>query len=218
MNVLQKNDFLQALNRVAECYGKTFNESVGEMYWKSLKRFDLEMVEEAIYDHLDDDAGKHMPLPADIIQRVAGNAEEKAYIAWQRVVRAIRHLGSYHSVVFDDARIHAVIDDMGGWVNLCHTREKELFMKEHEFEKRYAFYFLYPPEVYPRALIGLHDHENKLYGFESEAPTYIGDLEAAKEVYLYGAIHSTFYDEYTYEPRQFVEPAKFNAFNNKTIH
>ena len=198
---------------VADYYGKTLSESVGEIYWQSLNRFDSVSIERAIHEHVGDkEYGTYMPLPGDIIERIEGNAEERAYHAWQRVWRMIQHFGGYHTLVFDDARIHASIADMGGWIKLCQTIESDLSKKEDEFKRRYTFYFFHPPEKFPRALIGIHDHQNKLYGFDYGVPIYVGDIDKAKAVYSDGALHPVFADECRTEPNQ------VNLFNNKVIH
>jgi hypothetical protein len=108
---------------------------------------------------------------------------------------------------------------MGGWIKLCQTLESDLLLKEHEFVKRYAFYFIYPPEAYPKALTGIQDYQNNQYGFGSDIPTYIGDVEKAKAVYLKGMVHPALGEQYTYEAIPFVDPKK-NAkhFNNNLIH
>jgi hypothetical protein len=218
MNNIQKNDFLHAFNMLADCYGKTFSETVGEMYWKSLNRFDLASIEFALYKHLHDpETRNRMPLPADVIRHLEGSAQ-KASAAWQRVVRVIKYIGAYHTVVFDDVLIHAAIDDLGGWIALCKRFESELGEKAREFEQRYAFYCIYSPKNYPRALIGIHDHQNSVYGFDRELPVYVGDIEKAKQVYAQGLMQSSRDDKIFPRGKHFVETKGMNPFISKTIH
>ncbi len=220
MHITEKGDFLNAFRGVAEGYGKTFSTSVGEMYWHALNFFNLEAIKEAAIAHQGDETcGAHMPLPADIIHHIKESAESEATRTWRHVVRAIRHLGAYQTVVFDNAVIHAAIADMGGWIKLCQTKEENLERKGAVFEKHYVFYTLHPPEYFPPALIGICDKANKLYSFESGNPTFVGDIHKAKAVYLMGEIYASFFcDEYAYDPMNFAEPNNSPSQDHKTIH
>jgi hypothetical protein len=84
-------------------------------------------------------------------------------------------------VVFDDARIHTVIQDMGGWVSLCETTVDELPFRGHDFQARYVGYVGQPLTRYPRALTG------RLAGHgKTEPPVFLGDVEKAQQVYQGG--------------------------------
>ena len=56
--------------------------------------------------------------------------------------------------IFDDALIHAVIVDMGGWVRLCEMYQRDESFKQREFESRYIAYRRHPPQLYPQQLFG----------------------------------------------------------------
>jgi len=65
-----------------------------------------------------------MPKPADIIRAIKGNSQTQSLQAWSKVEDAIRLVGPYRSVVFDDLAIHGVLQEMGGWVKLCQALGK----------------------------------------------------------------------------------------------
>ena len=52
-----------------------------------------------------------MPTPADLIVLIQGDRHSHALNAWGQVVTAIRTVGRYDSVVFDNPIIHCVIRD-----------------------------------------------------------------------------------------------------------
>lgn len=88
----------------------------------------------------DPDKGKFAPTAADIIRRVAGGKEEHARFAWSEVRRAIRMIGPYQSVKFDDPLIPTIIDEMGGWGRLNEMSSESVPFRAKEFIERYVTY------------------------------------------------------------------------------
>ena len=98
-------------------------------------------------------------------------------------MRAIRRVGAYRTVVFDDPLIQAVIWDMGGWQALCAMLSRDEPFRAREFERRYASYVARPPTAYPRQLMGITDTVNTSKGYQpTSAPTLIGDEQKALQV------------------------------------
>lgn len=181
-------NFLIQMTKLGALYSKPINEPLVDLYWRALKRFDFPAVEEALQAHIDNpDSGQYMPKPADVIRYLEGGSHTQALQAWSRVVKTIGNIGSYSSVIFDDAIIHAVIADMGGWIYLCKVTQDELPFKGDEFEKRYTGYVLHPPEKYPKKLTGIFEQQNSSQGYVIESPTLIGDQHKALLVYQGGS-------------------------------
>ncbi len=133
-----------------------------------------------------------MPTPADLIVLLQGDSRRYAFKAWSQVVTAVRTVGRYNSVVFDNPLIHCVIRDMGGWIYLCQQPEKELPFLRHEFEKRYRDYQGKPHVSYPRSLKGSLEHDNQVQGFSQQSdPILLGDPERALAVYNNGVKQKT---------------------------
>ena len=108
-------------------------------------------------------------------------------IAWSAVERGIRSVGPYRSVVFDDAITHAVINDMGGWINLCAVDDDELPFKANEFQNRYRGYRTKGRlENYPGHLVGIAEGQNIAGGHKVDAPLMIGNPEKCQLVYRAG--------------------------------
>jgi hypothetical protein len=53
-----------------------------------------------------------MPKPADIVRNLQGTASDRSLIAWGKLLEAMRRVGAYRSVAFDDGAIHAAVEDM----------------------------------------------------------------------------------------------------------
>ena len=173
--------FARALLAIGEVYSKKISAQQAELYWAILKGYAIEDIEAGAHLHMSDpDGGQYMPKPADIIRQIGGSGDTQAMLAWSKVERATRVVGSYSSVAFDDWKIHAVIRDMGGWIKLCETKVDDLPFRAREFEKRYRGYRTEQP--YSHKCIGRSEAHNLPLGHhdEGDLPTMVGDQERAR--------------------------------------
>ena len=53
-------------------------------------------------------------IQADILRMMQGTSLDSALSAWAKVDKAVRRVGTYETIVFDDEIIHRVIHDMSG--------------------------------------------------------------------------------------------------------
>lgn len=190
MLVDDKKPFLEWLTLLAESFNRKVSSLLLETYWQCLKSYPFAQVKQAILNTLQNpDRQKWgMPTPADLIVLIQGDSHSHARNAWSQVVAAIRTVGRYDSVVFDNPIIQCVIQDMGGWVYLCQQPEKELPFLRHEFEKRYRDYQGKALPSYPGSLKGSLEHDNQVQGFSHTPPDpiLIGDVKKALVVYTKG--------------------------------
>ena len=179
---MNQNDlaaFTDLLTMVSALYRTPLSRKSLELYWDILRCFEWQEVKTAFQTHLTDpDSGQYFPKPADVVRHLRGNSETQALRAWGKVEEAIRNIGCYASVVFDDPIIHVVIEEMGGWIRLCHTFLKDLPFRAHEFKKHYVGYVNHLPSSYPKQLIGLEAHQNGVHGYVAQPPFLIGDQKA----------------------------------------
>lgn len=186
-----REQFHAMLLATAQLYGKPEPATtVVRMYFEALQRFSVDDVRQALNRHVvDPDQGAYMPKPADIVRHINGNTETQAEAAWTKVDRAIRQVGNYRTVAFDDIIIHAVISDMGGWIGLGQLEEREYPFKHTEFVKRYRAYSLRPPEpgAVPGKLLGHEDAHNVSHGFAAADPVLIGNPKRAMILLQAGA-------------------------------
>lgn len=179
--------FMKLIAGIGELYGKPLSVPLTELYWQSLKCFELQDVQKALQAHIHNpDCGQFFPKPADVVRFIEGSGETKALQAWSVVEKAMHQVGGYQSIVFDNSLIHAVIEDMGGWVTLCGTKLTELPFKANEFQKRYMGFVSKKPERHPKYLPGITECENAKNGFEITPPILVGDAKKAKQVMLTG--------------------------------
>ncbi len=184
MKQIDKKHFVSLMTAMSEIYGKKLSTEWLEIYWRSLESYDFNEIKQALNVYIvNTDNGQFIPKPADIIKILSGSSADKALFAWNKVLKAIRLVGSYSSIVFDDPVIHLVIDDMGGWILICKTNESELAFVKNDFEKRYKNYLKCRQAKYPKILIGLVDKFNQNNQLHLTKPELFGDKEIALRVY-----------------------------------
>lgn len=184
----EQAEFGRMWNDCWAMYSKTVSPGILNLAFQALRRYELADIARALTRHMNDpDAGQFAPKPADVVRNIDGSKETRAMQGWSKAEKAIRSVGPYQSVVFDDPIIHAVIADMGGWCALNTITEEELPFKAREFEKRYQGYALRPPTEYPRKLLGISEATNTKGGFKTPQPILIGDTKRAQLVYEGGS-------------------------------
>lgn len=156
MDQQDKRSFVRLMAQMGECYQHPINTMLTEIYWGDLRGFPLAAVQRAFTTHRrSPDRGRYMPRISDVVYFIEGDTKTRALKAWTKVQKAMRFVGCYQSIVFDDALIHLVVDDLGGWVSLCRLPHTELPFTERRFVERYLAYWYQPPGRYPRILKGL---------------------------------------------------------------
>lgn len=184
MNEHDKSAFAALMTGIAELYNKKISTQLLTIYWRGLRHFDFEEVQRAVDAHVvNPDSGQFMVKPADVSREIEGNHEMRALQALSKVESAVRHIGNYSSVAFDDPIIHAVIHDMGGWVVYCSCKGDDIPFQANQFLKRYQGYLQRKLERYPAYLPGSFERTHQFYGFGvKELPYLVGDVEKAKQV------------------------------------
>lgn len=187
-NAMQPSDrkqFYSMMTGVLELYSKKATPELLDLYFEALRTHDLLDISRALNLHaVDPDQGQYMPKPADIVRMLGGSKQTRALQAWSRVERAVREIGPYESVVFDDPIIHAVLEDMGGWIDLCGTKtDKDLEFRSNEFAKRYQGYALQGGTMdYQKRLVGLAEADCNSRKLPAPKPKLIGDVGKALAV------------------------------------
>lgn len=168
----------------SEYYGKPVGKGVIELYWQGLQQYDMDAIEGAIQRHMQSpDTGQFMPKIADIVRMISGTSADAALIAWSKVDSAVRRVGPYASVVFDDPIIHRALEDMGGWIALGTKTDDEWPFVAKEFENRYRGYRSRGEIPAHRGkMLGIAEAENMKNGYAVPPPTLIGDPAKAQVV------------------------------------
>lgn len=188
MRLEDKEALTAMLAKVMSIYGKQITTGFVDVFFDSLSGYDLDSVRRGLNAHVQNpDSGQFPPKPADVVKLIDGTSQDQGMQAWSRVDKAVRRVGPYQSVVFDDAVVHRVIDEMGGWIKLCNTPSEEDYKFQGlEFSRRYRAYVIAggAGSDYPRHLIGMTEAENNTAGFKKQIPppVLIGTEKGCLEV------------------------------------
>lgn len=171
-------NLLRATAEMQRQGGIEITEMVFRMWVKGLQDWSYSEVESAFSRFLLIES--RMPTLRDIVRILRGSEEELALSALIKVEKAMSRHGSYSTVVFDDPIIHAVVDELGGWIKCCRVTDKELTWWEKDFRERYRHHLCcgVPADV-PSRLLGILDETNLPYGAIPQKPVVIGDYEKA---------------------------------------
>lgn len=157
-----KKEFATLMMSLAEVFdsGKPAGPIKTEIYFKALEEYPIDKVIGAVSDTIRLRVFNSFPKPAEIIEAITGHAEERSLLAWQKVDRAVREVGPYASVKFDDPVIHSVVKFFGGWEKFCGGLESEWKWKQKDFERIYAI-LAKRDGIYPDYLPGITESHNK---------------------------------------------------------
>lgn len=182
-----KAEFQKLLTDVMAFYRQDVTTFALSVWWQACESFGLEQVRKAMTGHaMDPERGHFAPKPADIVRQLQGTHGDRALMAWSKAYEAAQRVGAYTTVCFDDGVIHAVIEDLGGWVKLCRSGTDEIQFVQKRFCDSYKAYASRSDVRYPCVLLGEHDLNNASKGYASQAPTLIGDPHQARLVHESG--------------------------------
>jgi len=174
-----KKEFFKNITVLGEAFGKDISESLIELYWETLKDLSIEDFRHSV-KHLALTC-KFFPKPVEFREPFEPDISAEAAIAYRKMEDAFISAGVYRTVIFDDPVIHAVADNLGGWVHYCNLTEGEVKWYRKEFEKHYANF---APMVArgqltpPLSLGGLFALEDKSTDL-AKSPVLIGDKQKA---------------------------------------
>lgn len=170
---------------LGEIYGKSISTMMVDLYWEALRGFNFEQVNRAVQLHLrNPDGGQFFPRPADLMRHLVGSNHDKALSAWAKLDKAVRTVGPYRTVVFDDAVIHAVVVDMGGWIEFGGKDDEQWPFVQNEFIRRYRGYADKGGNMpYVAKLTGISEMHNETLGHKGKCETVLlGDAARAAKV------------------------------------
>ena len=200
MNSNQMRAFSELITAVYAFYRRDISEYAIQIWWNAMRPYDFEAVKHAINRHCVNPVnGQFCPKPADIVKLLEGSSRDSALLAWSKVDKALRHVGTYRSVAFDDPIIHLVLQNMGGWIALGNKTESEWPFVAKEFENRYRSYKQRDQISAPKWLIGIAECENSINGFHEEDVVLIGNETAAKAVIAMGSNHQQQFERHFLE-------------------
>lgn len=171
MTETDKIEFVKRLMALGELFDKSITDSLIDIYYDCLKKYNID-------DYIRASSQlaltcKFFPKPAEYLELLEGNQTDKANLALIQLEKAIEKHGYYSTIVFPDKIIHAAVDAMGGWMEICKMTVDDWKYKRKEFINIYNTLSKRPIASYPEKLIGFHEQNNRQGGFLSHVPTPI---------------------------------------------
>lgn len=143
MDDSDKKAFASRMVSCAEYYGQgeKMTKAMLSMWFEALRGYSVEAVGDALTRHMrDQETGRFMPKIADLLKWLEGDPEDLAREGWKSAIEAVRRVGHWQSVAFDDPLIAETINEIGGWQKLCGLEHEEMTWAEKDFIKRFASY------------------------------------------------------------------------------
>ena len=159
--------FKEYMTVLCELFDKPVSGMLTSVYWKALQPFTDDECKRAFEAVMAQ--SRFFPKPVDFIEILRGKAEDRAAAAWIKVVEAVRRIGPWQSVAFDDPVIHSVFKFWGGWPVVANWQEAELKWKQKEFERLYGIMATGGGGGHPSYLPGLSEIKNAADGFDVKA-------------------------------------------------
>ena len=172
-------NFLKLLTALGELFDKKLSDTLYELYWEALKDLPFEDFSRAA--NILGRSSKFFPKPVEFRELLMPDISAQAALAYRKVEEAFIKAGIYKAVIFDDPVIHAVMDNLGGWIHYCNLPEDEVKWYRKEFEKHYANFA-------PLVATGKLKPPTVLHGFfalasmatdSAKTPVLIGDEQKA---------------------------------------
>jgi len=174
MQPTDKQAFGNAIETLGLVYGKEINKPLLEVYWDCLCDRKTPDVLQAIRCWPKSEGGQFMPKPIDLIRLIEGPVEDRSLMAWNTAQLAVRQVGLYQSVQFDDPLIAATIKSIGSWPQFCQTPNAALIALEKRFRQTYQ---QLARDGYKsddeQCLLGIHEAQNQRSGYTSPPPRHI---------------------------------------------
>lgn len=189
MEITDKKIFSQMWASVrSDIYDKPISPGGLGIIFNTLKRFSIDEIRQGIELHVNDVQNGNFPItPAHVVAQIEGRGDERAGAAWRKLYGAIGAVGNYADVVFDDAIIHAVIDNEGGWQHVALMSDEDIKFMQARFNKQYNAYVSKSGQFeYPRVLRGATNSDRASKGLELNSPETVGDIVRCRAIYSGG--------------------------------
>ena len=146
-----KTKFAEFMAALGEIFDKDISKTLSLVYWKTLEPYPDKECEKAFNSIIT--TAKFWPKPAELLEALNGTDEEAAINAWTKVSMAVRTIGPYKPVQFDDSAIHSALEAMGGWVEFQNCSMNDWKWKQKEFERIYLL--MTKKDEHPKYLPGI---------------------------------------------------------------
>lgn len=187
--MLNFKTFKEGIDILCVIFTKEPSEILINTYYLVLKEMSDDQFKNAIAVILKTKKFHAFPLPAELLE--AGSekqedktllAKDKALLALEKVKKAIREVGSYRTVIFDDPVICRVIENFSnGWQGICEMSHDDWKFARKDFLKMYEAFYTNPDGNVPVKLTGRIEHINDITGYHHKSQKTVYIKNTAKD-------------------------------------
>jgi len=154
---MNKNTFLKSISVLESAFDKKLSKGAINIYWSRIKKYTDSEFKKAVIRCVDE--LNYFPKVAELKNILEGTSEDEAELAWICLLNKIEREDYYKSVSFPDyPAIGAVVEAMGGWIEICDMKIDEEKWVKKEFIKMYPI--MKKRGDYPDKLIGQFELDN----------------------------------------------------------
>jgi len=154
-----KIEFIEIMTGLAGIFNHALSRIQINLYFDALRDLDFKDVKRAA--NIVARTCKFFPKPVEFREQILPNLDAQASLAYDKLHEAYLRFSPYHSVIFDDPVIHAVVNSLGGWLKLASLTIDEAKWYRKDFEAKYKHY---APQVrnlnVPTKLVGQFEIDN----------------------------------------------------------
>lgn len=155
-----------------------------KLYFRALECLTAAEFEQAVTAVLQTRKYTNMPTPGEIMEHAHGNPDDAAILALDKLEEAMRTVGAYQSVKFDDPALMVLVERQeGGWPGLCAITLDEWRFKRPQLIKAYKAYSQSRQTTETPHLPGITERDNQgAYLDHIPKPVEIGDTVKPLEI------------------------------------
>ena len=150
-----------------------------DIYYNIFKDYSNDSFSRAVTNVVKSNKYNTLPKPAEILEFLDGDKNDKALMAWVHAKEGVKLCGYFDSPDFSDPIISNCIEELGGWVKFCSCELTELPFIEKRFLDYYRL-FLKREIKEPKKLSGYAEITNNNNGHKVPKSIKIGYTEALK--------------------------------------
>lgn len=129
---MNRKEFAVVFAVMCEYYGAAPSDGISDIYFHDLKNWTLEQFKQAFAVLRETRVFNGLPKVAEIREGLDGKPQDRAAIAYETLIKTIRRVGSWGSVIFEDGAIGHAVEAMGGWKQVCVIEDWNYRRKDFE--------------------------------------------------------------------------------------
>lgn len=168
--MLSRETFKNGIAGMCELFGHELSKASARLYYEAVKDLTDDEFNQAVGRVIRTRKFRNLPMPGELISSISEDPDIAASMALARVEKAMREIGAYKSVIFEDPAITATISVFdGAWTGICAMPEQEWKFARKDFLRLYKGFIGRRMNVQER-LIGIEEHQNSQAGYLDRIP------------------------------------------------